>query len=133
VDANIIVSALLKNSGTRKMLLSDKMPKLFVPEFIRQELFKYMGEFSKRLGVRESELEKAMVGLLDASKIEMVQASEYSEFMEKALETSPDPKDAPYFALALKLDCPIWSQDFALKKQSAVKVFSTAELLKKIE
>ena len=37
-----------------------------------------------------------------------------------------------YFALALKLNCPIWSEDKALKKQSKVKVYSTSELLKEI-
>ena len=52
-----------------------------------------------------------------------------SEFMLQALQLSPDLKDAPYIALALKLNCPIWSQDKALKKQSVVKIYSTEELI----
>ena len=34
-----------------------------------------------------------------------------------------------YFALALKLDCPIWSNEKAFKKQSVVKAFSTSDLI----
>ena len=34
-----------------------------------------------------------------------------------------------YFALALKLDCPIWAQEKAFKKkQSRIRVFHTTEL-----
>ncbi|PIN85274.1 MAG: hypothetical protein COV47_03030 [Candidatus Diapherotrites archaeon CG11_big_fil_rev_8_21_14_0_20_37_9] len=40
---------------------------------------------------------------------------------------SPDPKDVPYFALALKLRCPIWTNDKLLKKQKKVKIISTSE------
>jgi predicted nucleic acid-binding protein len=41
----------------------------------------------------------------------------------------PHLKDVEYFALALKLDCPIWSNEKAFKKQSRVKVISTKELI----
>ena len=35
-----------------------------------------------------------------------------------------------YFALALKLNCGIWSNDKKLKNQDKVKVYSTEDLLK---
>ncbi|MCK4476655.1 MAG: hypothetical protein KAU16_08005 [Methanophagales archaeon] len=41
---------------------------------------------------------------------------------------APHLKDVEYFALALKLDFPIWSNEKAFKKQSVVKVFSTPDL-----
>ncbi len=37
--------------------------------------------------------------------------------------------DAPYFALALHLNCAIWSGDKALKGQLKVKVFNIKELV----
>ena len=52
------------------------------------------------------------------------------EFFKEACKISPDSDDIEYFALALKLNCPIWSEDKALKKQSIVKVYSTSELIK---
>ena len=54
------------------------------------------------------------------------------EFLDKipeAKELAPHLKDVEYFALALKLDCPIWAQEKAFKKQSKVKVFYTSDLV----
>ncbi|MCK4435272.1 hypothetical protein KAU87_00515, partial [Candidatus Bathyarchaeota archaeon] len=53
---------------------------------------------------------------------------EYSSFMKEALAI-PDPDDIDFPALALKLDCPLWSNDKELKQQTVVKVFSTSELI----
>ena len=64
-------------------------------------------------------------------RIEFVPVEEFKDFLKEAELTCPDPDDIEYFALALKLNCPIWSEDIRLKKQSKVKVFSTSELLKK--
>ena len=55
--------------------------------------------------------------------------SEYKEFKDKADSISPDPNDTQYFALALKLNCPIWSNDKKLKEQSEIKVLNTSELI----
>jgi len=44
--------------------------------------------------------------------------------------TTPDPDDMAYFALALKLNCAIWSNDKKLKEQDKVKVYNTHELSK---
>jgi len=41
---------------------------------------------------------------------------------------APHLKDVEYFALALKLDCPIWAQEKAFEKQSGVNVFATSDL-----
>ncbi|MBI2152065.1 hypothetical protein HYU21_05030 [Candidatus Woesearchaeota archaeon] len=35
-----------------------------------------------------------------------------------------------YFALALKLNCALWSNDKKLREQSEVKVYNTYELVK---
>jgi predicted nucleic acid-binding protein len=44
-------------------------------------------------------------------------------------QISPDIDDAIYFALALKFEMPIWSNDARLENQSAVRVYSTSDLL----
>lgn len=132
VDANILVSALLKDSITRRTLLSRKRQELFAPEFIKEEVFKYSEEFAKRLKVEKKSVEETLALLFETSKIMIMPTKEYPEFLPKALQISPDKNDAPYLALALRLDCPIWSQDKALKKQSFIKVFNTTELLKQL-
>lgn len=129
----MLVSALLKDSTTRKLLLKEKTLVLFSPEFIKEELSKYWPDFSKKLKVKTGELENIIEGLFEAAKITVVSSKEYGGFLEKAIKASPDKKDATYLALAIKLDCPVWSQDKQLKKQGVVKVFSTKELLEKIK
>ena len=59
----------------------------------------------------------------------MFSRPEYTVKISEGLKLAPHPKDAEYFALALKFDFPIWSNEKAFKKQSVVKVFSTSDLL----
>jgi len=40
-----------------------------------------------------------------------------------------DVDDAPFLALAMLLNCPIWSNDVHFKRQQIVKVFNTKEVL----
>lgn len=47
----------------------------------------------------------------------------------QAEEISPDKDDTLYIALAMKLKCPIWSNDKDLKKQSEVKIYSTKDII----
>ncbi len=46
------------------------------------------------------------------------------------LEISPDPKDIRYFALALWLGIPLWTNEKRLKGQDKVLVFTTSDFLK---
>lgn len=69
--------------------------------------------------------------ILLSEVIEVIQEFEYEKFIPEALKLLPKhPKDAPYFALALKLHTPIWSNEKRFKQQSTVKVFKTHELKK---
>jgi len=40
-----------------------------------------------------------------------------------------DIDDSPFLALAMYLDCPIWSNDGHFKRQDVVKAFTTRELM----
>lgn len=133
VDANVIVSALLRNAETRKILLSQKAPKFLAPEFLKEELNKYLPDFSARLKVKEEELEKSLTELIELAKIEILPQKEYARQMQKALQASPDKNDAHYFAIAMEFNSPLWSQDKKLKKQSIVKTYSTAELIEEMK
>ena len=77
-----------------------------------------------------AEQEFRMALELELENATAVPVEEYAPFKQKAL--SPCPKghegDWPFLALALKLGCPLWSNDSALKKQSTVKAFSTDDL-----
>jgi len=50
-----------------------------------------------------------------------------SEIMEKS-----GLDENEYLALELKLNCPIWSEDKRLKKQTLVKIINTIELIREL-
>jgi predicted nucleic acid-binding protein len=125
IDANILFSALI-NEGITAEILFDERLSLYAPEFLIDEFLKYeqlILEKTKRTRAQFIEL----LGIL-RNIIKVVPKEEYLPFFGKADKISPDRNDAPYFALALKLNCGIWSNDKKLKEQDEVEVHSTAEL-----
>ncbi len=64
------------------------------------------------------------------SRIEFIAKNEFQRFIPEAEKITPDPNDTEYFALALKMNCSVWSNDKNLKKQDTVRVYNTAEVLK---
>ena len=62
--------------------------------------------------------------------VTVVPLDEFKDSWAEAKQISPDPDDVEYLAVALSLNCAIWSKDKDLKeKQSRVKVFSTSDLI----
>ena len=61
-------------------------------------------------------------------RITIVPAEEINPFLKKAKKISPDPCDTAYFALALKLNAGIWSNDGLLQNQKQVRVWKTQQL-----
>ena len=67
--------------------------------------------------------------LFNSNIIRVIKYNYYKIFIDEAESISPDPYDIDYFALALKFDCAIWSNDKKLKQQNKIKIFSTKDLL----
>jgi len=133
VETNILYSFFWKNSPTHKVLSSIGLREfdLFSPAFTLEELHKHKEEVLFESGIRLNEFNELM--RLLSTFIDFIKTSEYMEFIEEAKSLFPKHlKDVDFFALALKLDCPLWSNEKLHKKQSKVKVYSTSELLKEI-
>lgn len=130
VDTNILLAGLLKPSTTQRLLFSEK-PRLFAPEHSLVEIEKHSNEFAKRMGKTKNEFELALSLIL--LNVKIVPSEEYEQFKQQAQTLCPKghENDWPFLALALSKELPLWSNDKALKKQSKVQVFSTAELLEK--
>ena len=125
IDANILFSALIKDSTTADLLF-EKSLRLFSPEFIVDEFLKYEGLLLNKTSREKQSFIQILHILQDV--VIVIPKEEYSKFIKEAEEISPDEKDILYFALALKLRCGIWSNDKKLKEQNKVKVYSTREL-----
>jgi len=127
VDANVIFAVLIKDSFSHHLLFSGRFH-LFTPEYIFTEFEKHKEEI---LGKTERTTED-FFRLLEILKrrITLIPLEELTDYVEEAEELTPDPKDMVYFALALKLNCAIWSNDKELKEQNKIPVYPSHELAK---
>jgi predicted nucleic acid-binding protein len=129
VDANILIAAFLKSATTRELLFDEEL-KLFAPEYFAMEVSLKIKEdkfLRKCITLSKAEIEELLAFLLEPIKI--IPKEEYTSFIEKTAGEIPG-DDAPYLALSLALNIPIWSNDSAFKKQSLAKVYTTLELIK---
>lgn len=126
IDANIIFASLIKDSKTAELLLNKNFT-LYMPEFFIKEFIKYADIISIKTHRNLEEFYDFVNNLLRI--LIAIPNSETEEFIEEARRISPDENDADYFALALKLNCPIWSNDKKIKEQDIIKVYSTSELI----
>lgn len=127
IDANILFSVLIKKGKTEEIIFEEDLH-LFAPEFIFEEFSKY-GELIQKKTERNKEEFERLMDILK-KKIKTISNEETELYIKKAKEISPDKDDVDYLALALKLRCPVWSNDKELKKQKGVIVYSTEDLIK---
>lgn len=126
VDANIIFSALIKNATTREIILLSTY-EFYIPEFIFTELKKHFLELEEKTGLNKNRLNEILNEFF--SIIRIIPFEEYSSKILEAEKICPDKDDIDYFALALKFNCGIWSNDKILKEQDKIKVYNTKELI----
>lgn len=131
-DTNILVAGLLRKGDTRKIIFSKNF-ELYCPDRVHTEILKHKEEFMKKGKMTSEEFSNAMELLFE--NVTTIPIEEYIEFKEKAQKLTPKghEDDWPFLALALKLDCTLWTNDKALFTQKEVKTTSTKELIKKIE
>lgn len=101
--------------------------KFICPPYTIDELLNDKEKIKKYAGIDEFEF-SYLFRLLN-KELDKMPIEEYEEFLLKAKDISPHEKDNVYFALALSLSIPIWSDEKSFKNQSKVKVYSTGELL----
>lgn len=63
-------------------------------------------------------------------RVVIIPLEELTPYVEDAEKLTLDSDDMAYFALALKLNCAIWSNDKRLKDQKKISIYNTYELSK---
>ena len=106
VDANILVSLLL-NSSIKFSIIREKSISLIVPEYVWFEIEEHRGEFIKKTSFTNLEYLEAIAFL--KSMCITIPDYEYINENFPAKNICPDSDDVPYFALALKLNLPIFT------------------------
>jgi predicted nucleic acid-binding protein len=130
IDTNILISALIKDSATRELLLLPSL-EFFLPEYALQEIEAHKAQISRRSGLSESEIDVVLSILLE--NVGIVPASNIKPYLKKAdkIIGRVDPSDTPFVALALSIkNDGIWSNDRHFEKIKGIKVWKTSDLLK---
>lgn len=126
VDSNILFTFFWKRS-VAKELFSNSDAGWYSPDFAISEIKKYSREIIQKTGISASEFEALLSDL--AGIVQFVPLSSYSSFLKKAAAITPDEDDVDFVALALYLECPVWSNDKQLLEIKEVKVLSTEHIL----
>lgn len=126
IDSNVLFTFFWKFSAGGNIIALQKL-KLYSPEFALQEIRGHLSEILAKTGCSEKEFNNLLEEL--AKLIEFIPLEKYSSFLPDAAKSLSDKDDVDFIALALRLNCPVWSNDPHLKQQSEVLVFTTAELI----
>src|SRR3989344_950019 len=128
IDANIIISALIKNSKARGILTKKKF-EFISPDFILEEINKYKEYICEKSGLSKEEFELLMVLIFDNIKI--IPKKEYENYLDKAKEImEEDIKDITYVACYLALNCDyLWTNDSDFDNKKEIKIIDIAKLL----
>jgi len=123
IDANILISALIKKSTTRKILLDSKFNFIF-PELGIEEIYFYKKHIFKKSRLSEREFYKLLLRIF--KYVKLVPLPIIYKFKEEAdkIIGHIDKDDVIFIATALAFKCPVWSDDRHFKLQKTVKVYN---------
>ena len=125
VDANILFALLIRGDFTLELFLREDVES-YAPEFLLEEFESYQHYLLDKTSRREEDFLLLME--LFKRRIQLIPLSGYSSKLDEARAIISDEKDTAYVALALTLNCPIWSNDKRLKRgQTKIGIYSTSE------
>jgi predicted nucleic acid-binding protein len=128
IDTNIVFSALIKDSFTRRLILHPNL-KLYCIEELLVEIANYKDQIMKRSQLSEEAFDIVFTEILKQITIIPYEKIMACEQEAKNLIEHRDTKDIPFLALALCIDVEgIWSNDMDFDVQDKIKRFSTNEV-----
>ncbi len=128
IDSNVLFSALIRDSHTRKSIIEYDGLFLF-PSYIFEELEKHKGELLSKSKMSEADFDSLLDILL--GKVAIVPSELLDCHYDEAygIVRDIDPNDVLFVACALAYPGSIiWSEDRGLKRQSEVMVLNTKEI-----
>lgn len=132
LDTNILISSLLKDGLTRDLILLSPF-EMHTIEFSKIEIETHKEELLSKSKLDEKSFDYLRDFIF--RKIDFAAIDDIAPFRDKAIEIMReiDIDDSLFLALAMSLNCPIWSNDKHFKRQSFVKAFTTRELISSLK
>ena len=132
IDVNVVISALIKDSTTRRILLNKNIDYYF-PEKSFEKIMKYEVYILKKSGLSQDEFYKVLSKLF--ININLIKDESLKVYWERAknIMQDIDKEDVVFIACALVLGNKsfIWSDDKDFRKQKIVPIITTKDLIKK--
>lgn len=128
IDTNVFISALIKNSVTRELIVNSPFD-LYFPEFELKEIKKYEKLILKKSGLSRENFVILMRKLL--KYVHLVKEKDILDQKSKAKDVMDkiDENDSVFIASALSIGGVIWSDDKHFQKQEVVEVYTTRDIL----
>ena len=127
VDTNIIISALISDSITRKIIFKEFF-ELISPDFLIEEVYKYKLEICKKSSINEQEFDMVVKNIL--KYINIIPSNKYEDAIKDVDDLINDPKDVVFLACAVAYNVDgIWTEDKEFKKQNKIKVYTTKDVV----
>lgn len=129
VDTNVVVAGFLRAALTRELLLDERLT-LWAPEYLLMEAERVLltPRLRRRLGSLSLQDIRLVLMQLTAC-MRIVPINVFGAKLPEAKTLVADREDAPFIALALHLQVPLWSNDAPLRMQSVVRVHTTEDVL----
>ena len=130
LDVNVILSALIRDSTTRKLILTSGFS-FYFPEPSLRKIVKYKSYIMEKSGLTDAEYGEVVATLF--KYVRLIPVEEIRKNWDKAKEIMEriDEEDVVFIAVALSIaDSAIWSNDKDFEKQDKIKVLKTVNVLK---
>ena len=126
IDTNSIISALIKNGISRRIIVSPAI-QFIAPDHTLKEITKYKKMICKKAKITYNEFD--ILFNLIFEYITIIPKEEYVDFFDSAKTLIDDIDDAPFIALCIasKADG-IWSDDTHFKTRKEITIYQTREL-----
>ncbi len=98
IDTSSIISALIKNGVSRKIIFSSLI-QFVTPDYTLEEISRYESLICRKAGIDSNEFD-ILLGLL-FERIMIIPREEYEEFFDSSKTLIDDPCDVPFVALCL--------------------------------
>ena len=129
IDTNIILSALIRDSITRKIIMESDL-RFYFPKISLSEIDKYRNLVIEKSGLSEGGYQR----LFNTIKkyLNVVEPHKFEPYLKEAnqLMGHIDNKDVVFLALALSVpNSKVWSDDKHFKQQDQINVYTTNEMI----
>ena len=130
VDTNRVIAALIRDSASRKIILSKNADFITI-DVVNEEVRKYKAEIMKKSNLTIDEFDYTFSKIMGRMTIISDEAVKLYMPKVKEIMDAIDPGDTPFIAAALAADASIWTDDKHFERQNAVPIIKTNALMKK--